>query len=130
MAKRDFLGLGFVSWMVAFTVLSLVSFEDNTSLNFDLPYFDKIVHFTFYFVGGILGMLYFWVLSPLPGRKLKTAFFLFIGLILYGIIIEVLQGTLTTHRSAEGMDILANSAGAFLGIMLIRVVFNGKTRPN
>ena len=130
MLKQKLYGIGFVSWMVGITVLSLVSFEDETSLDIEIPYFDKFVHFTFYFVAGILGILFGRTLRSglLKNSGLLLKFLL--GLMAYGIIIEVLQGSLTTYRSAELTDILANSTGAFLGILLMRAMFSGETGSN
>lgn len=109
-------GIAFVSWMVFITVMSLVSFDDDTSLGLNIPYFDKIVHLAFYLIAGILASLYLQSdKTGEGGRKARRIKFL-LGLIGYGIIIEVLQGSLTTYRSAEILDVLANSAGALLGI--------------
>jgi VanZ family protein len=125
--KGKLLGIGFISWMVAITVLSLVSIDEGTSLGIEIPHFDKFVHFTFYFVAGILGMLFGLTLrKDFTGNFYVVLKFL-LGLIGYGIIIEVLQGSLTTYRSAEGLDILANSAGALSGILLMWAVFSAKT---
>ena len=38
---------------------------------------------------------------------------------IYGIIIEILQGELTTSRSADFKDVLANSVGILIGILLV-----------
>lgn len=38
---------------------------------------------------------------------------------IYGIIIEILQGELTTSRSADFNDVLANSIGIVIGILLV-----------
>ncbi|GGD46321.1 VanZ family protein [Muriicola marianensis] len=123
MPKRNLFGIAFITWMVFITVLSLVSFDDDTSLDLEIPYFDKIVHFTFYFIAAVLGGLF--LLSSKQKVKANKQLFLkfLFGLIGYGIIIEVFQGSFTTYRSAELLDILANSVGAIIGILLIRVVY-------
>ncbi len=127
MPRRDLSGIAFISWMVFITVLSLVSFDDETSLGLDIPYFDKVVHFTFYLVAGILGSIFLlYGRVDKKGRK-GIAVKLLLGLVGYGIIIEVLQGSLTTYRSAEFLDVLANSAGALMGILLMWVVFAKRT---
>ena len=130
MLKRCILGIGFVSWMVGITVLSLVSFEDDLSLGFSIPYSDKIVHFTFYFIAGILGILFGQNLKQdITNNMIVLLVFVF-SLVGYGIIIEVLQSTFTTNRSGEIMDVMANSAGALLGTLLMWAVFSGKTGLN
>jgi VanZ family protein len=113
--------------MVLITILSLVSFEDNESLDIRIPHFDKIVHFTFYFTASVLGALFARDLYGRRRTKLPVLTVLFFGLLGYGIIIEVLQSTFTSYRSGEILDILANSAGALLGIMLMWALFSGKT---
>ncbi len=127
MPRRDLSGIAFISWMVFITVLSLVSFDDETSLGLDIPYFDKVVHFTFYLVAGILGSIF--LLSRKVEKKGRKGISvkLLLGLVGYGIIIEVLQGSLTTYRSAEFLDVLANSAGALMGILLMWVLFAKRT---
>ncbi|NNJ89621.1 MAG: VanZ family protein [Eudoraea sp.] len=116
--------IGFISWMVLITILSLVSFEDDTSLEINIPYFDKLVHFTFYFVASMLGGLFGREISKGGISKVKVLGISFVGLIFYGIIIEVIQGSLTTYRSGELMDVIANSAGTLLGTLLIWGVFS------
>ena len=48
--------------------------------------------------------------------------------ILYGIFIEVLQGTVFVSRSMELLDMLANSLGALAGILSFRLVETLKTK--
>ncbi len=122
MPKRNLFGIAFVSWMVFITVLSLVSFDDDTSLDLDIPYFDKIVHFTFYFIAGALGSLFLHSLQRGAKADSRRLLKFLLGLIGYGILIEVLQDSVTTYRSAELLDILANSVGAIIGILFIRTV--------
>lgn len=110
------------------TMLSLFSFSemdlDTGSLN--VPYADKIVHFTFYMVFGVAGSL------SLRERTMgnlglrKTLLIVLVFAILYGILMEVLQYTLTMDRMAELGDVLANTLGAFAGIGLIRWIFSKK----
>ncbi|MAZ27391.1 MAG: hypothetical protein CL868_09990 [Cytophagaceae bacterium] len=42
----------------------------------------------------------------------------------YGMIIEVLQGTFTTYRTADGYDLLANSVGILIGIVVVCIFRN------
>ena len=59
MLKKSIYTILFISWVVVITMLSLFSFSemdlDTGSLN--VPYADKIVHFTFYMVFGVAGSL-------------------------------------------------------------------------
>ena len=69
--------------MVFISILSLSSFEDVETPSIDLPQFDKVVHFFFYFIAAVLGLL---SLNKLrKGKQLSVILGL---LILYGILIE------------------------------------------
>jgi VanZ family protein len=127
--KEILYGIAFFSWLVAIMVLSLVSFEDDTALDLDVPNVDKVVHFTFYFVAGILGMLYLHSFKINVTSNKGLLLKLLLGLIGYGIIIEVLQECLTSYRGAELLDVMANTTGAILGILLVRAWLTRYTRP-
>ena len=81
---------------------------------FNIPYFDKFVHFGMYF--GLMSVII------LENRKtIKSTGYLFLsGLIplFYGIIIEFLQSALTITRSGSFYDALADAAGIFVSILL------------
>ncbi len=83
---------------------------------------DKIVHATAYF-----GLMLLWsswarlrevaketVSSLALSKYLKILLFV----ILYGTLIEVLQGTLTEYRTPDVLDIVANTTGAILGLIV------------
>jgi VanZ family protein len=95
--------------------LSLASSEtfENVSF-FDISYMDKIVHFGMY--------LGFMSVIILENRKsVKTNFHLFLLALIpfsYGILMEVLQSTVTTSRSASLYDVMVNSAGIITSILL------------
>ena len=128
MLKQSIYTILFISWVVIITMLSLFSFSE---IGFDtggltVPYADKIVHFTFYLVFTIAGSL---SLRERTSGSLglgKTLTIVLIFAILYGILMEVLQYTLTKDRMAEFADVLANALGAFAGIGLIRWIFSKK----
>lgn len=44
------------------------------------------------------------------------------GLVAYGLLIEICQQTLTTNRSGEALDWLADSVGIAIGLGLIRLL--------
>ncbi|MBC3756892.1 VanZ family protein [Hyunsoonleella sp. SJ7] len=75
-----------------------------------VDYADKIFHFLAYAILCFLWVLvfHFTLQKPLKKAVLFGAGFA----ILFGIIIEVLQGTLTKERSLDVYDAIANSLGA------------------
>lgn len=71
----------------------------------DVSYGDKVQHVVGFF------MLYCWFMQLLQ-RALHRR--LVISLLLYGVLIEVLQG-LTGYRAMEAADVLADLSGILLG---------------
>ncbi len=110
-------------WTIAITVASLISVGEMPKV--DLPGNDKTIHFLFYFVLTLL-----WYVALERKYKNRLLKFLIVGAsIIYGIIIEILQGVLTQNRQADVYDALANSAGAFLALLVI-FWLNSKTFQN
>jgi VanZ family protein len=80
----------------------------------DIPNLDKVVHFGMYFV--LMSVIIF------ENRKTitNTSLLFLTGLIplFYGILMEILQATLTITRSGSFFDALANAAGILISILL------------
>ena len=85
---------------------------------------DKYIHSLAYFVLSVS-----WFLTFREKAKKNSVKILIISLILlFGIIIEVLQGVLTKYRQADFFDIIANSVGIILASILFYFVFIKKKR--
>lgn len=117
LSERNFLFLA-ISWTVLITVASLVSFNSVPKVN--IPGNDKVVHFLFYLVFVVLWSLAKWQ----SYFKIKYDLLILVLAIIYGIIIEVLQGVLTQTREADFYDALANSLGAVVGFIGLYCVKN------
>jgi len=111
--KRVFLFLA-ITYTVALATICLVK-------NDGLPYFgtnyeDKIYHLIAY---AILCFLWYKVLNS---EKIKHAITIALVIsIIYGTIIEVLQGQLTTTRDASIGDIVANIVGAVIISLILTI---------
>lgn len=83
----------------------------------NFPSIDKIVHFCFHF-----GFTFSWFLffkKELKGSDDYKAYLIsFIFSVFFGITIEILQGALTTTRTPDVTDILANTIGATSAIFV------------
>jgi VanZ family protein len=99
-------------WTIILTVLSLISFKKLPAIK--LPGEDKTAHFIFYFV---LTLVWYIALAKIHKKK-YLKFIIAIAVIIYGIIIEILQG-LTNYRHADINDVFANTGGTFLALMFI-----------
>lgn len=97
---------------------SFLSSDDFEAVTFNL--YDKIVHVGSY---AVLGFSWFLAIRP-KISNLKTVVLVGSAVTLYGIIIEVMQGLLATHRKADIFDILANFIGVLLAFMLFYFISN------
>ena len=77
---------------------------------------DKTIHFIAYFFL-MLSWLYVFFKKKSFSKNVK---FIFIGCIVFGIIIEILQGVTTTHRTLSFLDVAANT----LGVLFASTVFH------
>jgi VanZ family protein len=88
---------------------------------------DKMVHFTLYTV--LIVLLVHGFRKQTNNVVLsKNAYLIAISFgILYGILIEFLQATVFVGRGAEFKDVLANTAGCFMGAYLINIYLKRKS---
>jgi len=77
---------------------------------------DKMMHLGAYFGLAILWFLYYIFKNQEERIKIKGFFNISIIIILFGMLIEVLQGALTDYRDPDWADILANSIGVLLAL--------------
>jgi len=79
---------------------------------FNIPYFDKIVHFGLYFILALL------LVYPLKNTRLPVYTVVLAFSFLLGGGLELLQDYCTTSRSGSWFDLLADLTGAFSGLIL------------
>lgn len=111
------------SWTIVILILCLSNLE-NVKVSIKVTNFDKVAHFLLYFIYAIFIALSF---KNLKQKKVKFYFFTFLYLIIFGFLIEFLQGNLTTYRSQDMKDEIANSVGAIFGLFLVFILVR-KTR--
>lgn len=86
------------------------------SSNINVKNIDKLYHFFAYFT---LTSTWLFTFYKKPNRKYVIVF----CCILFGIIIEILQGSLTNYRTGDYLDVLANSLGVILALILFNLFF-------
>lgn len=101
-----------VCYTMLLTILSLITVNQLPKLGSTFD--DKIYHFGAYMV---LTILWYNFLTR-TSSKFIIAFSALISIV-YGIIVEVIQGAFTTSRTEDYIDVFANSIGVFFGILLI-----------
>ena len=77
---------------------------------------DKAYHSIAYF---ILASTWLFSFYKKPNKK----YIIVLCCILFGIIIEVLQSTLTIYRTGDYKDVLANSLGVLLALFIFNIFF-------
>lgn len=117
MPKKIWL-LAALGWSLVTAILCLVQFSNIPQVG--IPSADKYVHSIFHFLFTIFWFLHFNATSNRSVVLNLTLVFTFS--VLFGIAIEVAQAYFTTSRNAEFADVLANTFGAFIGVISIFLV--------
>lgn len=110
-----------VVWFVVVVTLSLMPGDSTPDLP-RIPYLDKVVHFTFYFV---FTVLFFLTLKYECKCVKKLAYIYAISALfafLLGISVELLQKTITTTRSGDVYDVLFNTFGTVVALLFVTII--------
>ena len=78
---------------------------------------DKFYHLIAYFLL-MLSWLYVFCKKETFQKNVK---YVILGCIIFGIIIEILQGIITSYRTASYLDIVANTIGVLLAVVIFHV---------
>ena len=124
MLKTKKFAIAFFGWMAFVTWASLTTFPEDDVPDINIPNFDKLVHFGFYFGAAVLGTFFVRETNHGNSPQMKTLVFVAFGAIIFGILIEVLQYNFTYDRQGDPFDALANSCGAILGAMAMNWLFS------
>lgn len=85
----------------------------NEVPNVHIPFADKWVHFLIF-----AGFAFLW-LCTVSRAGIRAGIVVFMLSVLLGIAVELLQGSgITSGRSCEPMDAVADTVGGFLGVLL------------
>ncbi len=90
-----------------------------------IPYLDKLVHAFFYFVFTIVWFLFF-KKQVKKSNEFKLLIFSGLFSVLFGIGIEIIQAKLTSTRSGDFFDVLANTSGVILAFAFVLFTKNTK----
>ena len=106
------------------TFSSLFSFSGIDTPSLEIPHLDKVVHFTFYFAACLLGVFFLREQTRGEIPLKKALIIMLLATIAFGILMEVLQYTLTTERTGDILDGIANTVGSFCGALLMKFYFS------
>ncbi len=104
------------------TLLSLMNTSDLQPEDIKLiPHFDKIVHFLMYFTLAFVFMFEYYIHHHKSISKISSILIL---PLIYGGLMEVLQITITSYRSGDWWDMLANGSGIFAAFFAVKILRN------
>ena len=114
-----FWGVCFALWFIVLNLLSHgEKFHPSTSFIFDIPHFDKVVHFGYFFGGGGLLSAALYLRKKLPWKKLILTVTVILSLI--GILDEFHQSFFENRTGNDPGDWIADTLGAFCGALVFR----------
>ena len=109
-------------WLCFVTGLSLMPGENFGENNMDG--LDKVIHIIFYSVLTLfLSVANIKQLCAQHRYSFRPILVAFLFSIFWGIMMEIIQGTVFVSRTIETMDILANVLGALLGILCFYIIY-------
>lgn len=117
-----------IAYSIGISILFFIPSTELPRIKIKIHGLDKIVHGVIHFILIILWMFYFYVKKEFQFR-VKWVLQLFASLLLFGIIVEILQG-LTASRGADLFDIAANLVGSLLGILFFKIIQNNLKLKN
>ena len=101
-----------VIYTIAIAVLSLAHLTELPELNTGVD--DKIVHFVLY-----AGLCLFWFMSLYVLKTKSSLLIASLLSIVFGGVIEVLQGVVSIYRTADIFDLVANCLGVLIMALII-----------
>lgn len=123
MLKKSLLYITII-YSLALLAVSLMTLHDLPDLG--VSFADKIFHFLAYTV---LTVLWYGTFSyTLNYRNKRAISYAMLFSIVFGIIIEVLQGCLTTSRRLDFYDIIANTIGTLLVSFVLWLILNFRVK--
>ena len=115
-------------WTLAVTILCLSTFRSLPSI--EVEGFDKVGHLIFHI--GIVSLWYLYFFSA-SGLQLRSSLFKAVAFSLaFGIVIELLQGSITDTRTADIQDVFANATGSAIAalIIVLLTIYRNKVSAN
>ncbi|MCB4806799.1 VanZ family protein [Tamlana sp. 62-3] len=102
---------------VALAIVCLINIKELPEVA--VSNIDKIFHFVTYAL--LMCLWYFSLVYTLNFSQKKGLWYAFLIAFVFGIVIEVLQGTITTTRALDVFDVVANTLGALLATLVLSI---------
>lgn len=110
------------AWTLLIVVLSLISIKNFKGIGIENIFgIDKIAHVFMYCV---LNLLILWGLCKLLKFNTVVFYLVFAFCTSLGLLMEILQFSMTTERSFDIYDLIANIVGIIIGSIIFYSSFN------
>lgn len=107
---------GIIFGVIIFIMSVLPMNADGVGGLFTFPGADKVIHATIYGAFTVLLIRGYLRSNPMSWKKIT---YLLLAILIYSIIIEMIQLFLTSYRTGEVLDVLANMVGILLGAAVV-----------
>lgn len=105
-----------IGWVVFTAILHAIPGSDFPVVSFsDFFQLDKLIHSIIFMIG-----VYLFAVALKEQQKIQFLCHIVISFIVYGLLLEVLQGLVFVERSADIFDWLADIIGVFLGVWIFK----------
>jgi len=105
-----------IGWVVVTAILHAIPGSDFPVVSFsDFFQLDKLIHSIIFMIG-----VYLFAVALKEQQKIQFLCHIVISFIVYGLLLEVLQGLVFVERSADIFDWLADIIGVFLGVWIFK----------
>jgi len=121
---------GIIWFIISAILLTLPGNDLPHNKLFNIPFFDKYVHFTMFFM--LTTLFSFPFIFSGEDEAIVKAWFNKIAIyaILYGIAMEFVQKYFTYDRSSDFIDIVFDGLGSITGLLVLRKYSGKKIGPN
>ena len=98
--------------------------EDIPTYNFwDLLALDKLGHAFFFGIQSLFFVISFKKVSYYKELPTRPIYLAVVVTIIYGGILELIQGTVFAGRTGDVFDFIANTAGSLFGVLFFRIIY-------
>jgi len=108
---RNLLLLVAIVYTIALVTASLINLSGVPSLGSSFD--DKIYHFLAY-----VALAFLWITYFKPRKKKKSLVIIFLVIIMFGVVLELVQHQLNPNRTYDTYDLMANCLGVIFGAII------------
>lgn len=113
-----FFGVAAIAWSLLLLYLHFLPAHEIQVEGWYLKYhFDKVAHMIMFAVMFVLWFRFFRLNQTLK----KTIILAGVIVLIYGAVLEILQGTVVVGRTTDLLDFLADSVGILVGFAIIKI---------